>query len=789
MSTSTQTPLNSGSDVDPQLEDSSDEITQPERPVNDGSTVECEDFGQKDVFADDTQMQKACVDLANHYDGLEKFPRRTEVIEARRQRFYRRGDQYIYFNYQPNMMTFVPYSGGDENGAPGSDSPNNTEVYNIFWAYMRALISVGTQNPPGINFEPDDPTVATDINASKAAEVFRHRVDRINRRKKLQADIMSYFCTDGRTVVYTRQVRDSQKYGERNGEPVTVEKQDAFGVLEHKCVPITTDDPTQWVAQFLENEVDINLAKEMYPAYAGRITPQAGSAADQYERMARIGVLQGTRSIQNSGDAFAHLVTRQRIWLRPAAFNHAPDATRNQLKEAFPKGMKLVTCGGSYCGAFNQTPDDYLSVSWPAPGDGAAKPSMLKDLIAVQDAYNDYRNLEKEIFDFAIPATWCDDGLGDPEVLREQTSEPGNHVFAKRPDGLAALADAFYTEPPAGCPPSMIAAYQDLRGAFAQFISGAQPALFGAADKDNETASGISMLRDQAMGQFGIAWAAQQELFAMSYKQAAICRARSLQEGQDEVLNVKVPGRYTSIQKVAVANLQKGNFHAYPDLDSSFPETTGSKRQTLQAMVTQAFTNPEAIEAYGVLEPQNLEIQRQLLGVQGWTIPAANACAKQLGEIEELLEQRPVPNVGDIRQFATDQALEEFAKQHLASSAPSPVAALAVTGSMPEAPKPDPDQLFRSSIPVDKQWDFHSFEAETIKDWLSSPEGIEQKRTNKWGYLNVRLHGMEHDVAAAGQASMVPPGAAPPSAPNAGASPSSPATPMANGAPQAPKIQ
>jgi hypothetical protein len=96
-----------------------------------------------------------------------------------------------------------------------------------------------------VAFEPDDPTKSTDIAAARAAEIFRHHIDRANQRKKIQTDIMGKFGTDGRTVLYTRQVKDKQKYGvDENGDPKSVEAVSVAGLLEHKCVPMTEDDPT-----------------------------------------------------------------------------------------------------------------------------------------------------------------------------------------------------------------------------------------------------------------------------------------------------------------------------------------------------------------------------------------------------------------------------------------------------------------------------------------------------------------------------------------------------------------
>ncbi len=741
----------------------------PEIQENDGSKCACEDFGIPDPAEGDEALQGAILDLVKHGETLDKYAVRTETIDARRQRFYRRGDQYVIC-LESNGFIFTPYtgsSGGESNGAPDSDSHRYTDVYNIFWPYMRALISIGVQNPPGVDFEPDDPTVSTDISASRAAETYRFAIDRVNQRKKLQGEVMSLFCTDTRAVLYTRNVRDAQKFGfetqgSNKGQPKTVQLMTAHGTLETKPTPITTDKMEEWIYFPIDDELDLNLAKEMYPKYAANIRQGNASVGEGvYRRMARIGVLQGTRALQNAGDAFAHLTTRKRVWMRPAAFRHAPKDIEEKLRELYPSGLKVIVCGDAYCGSCDQAMDDHLSVGWPGPGDGASKPSMMHDFVPVQDAFNDYKNLEKEYADFGIPVIYQLKELFDGEAMRDQDSEPGNRVEVVLPGGIATIADAFYVEPAPTCPIQIQQAYQDLMGALGQFMTGAQPALFGGSDADNTTKGGIAMMRDQAMGQFSICWGAMQEIFAKAYKQGVMCRAAASPKDTKEQINIKIPAKRgkTMIATVAIADMQKGNFHAYPDLDSSFPETTGSKRQTVSSIVTQALASPQATEAYGVLEPENLEIQRELLGVHDWVVPGAESGDKQMMEIELLLQQRPTPNMEAIRTFAADQAVEEEVKTQAAAKAPGvPV---------PSTPPPDAMQMYKSSIPVDPQWDRHKYHIAKIEQFLESPDGIEEAKTNKWGILNVKLHGMEHKAALAAQA---PPPMIPPALPKRGRS-------------------
>ena len=215
--------------------------------MNDGSQAQLEDPGVADPIANDPELQKALVALVQHFAGLEKYGRRTEVMDCRRQRFYRRQDQYIVWNTAQYLFGPWPGNTSDTPGpSPAQDSPRYTDVYDIFWPYLRIIISVGTQNPPGVNFEPDDPTKAPDIAAARAAEKYRHFVDRVNKRKDLQGDVMSKFGTDGRTVLYTRPVANEQKYGvDENGKPniypLASSPPGAFS--ESKVVPITAKSP------------------------------------------------------------------------------------------------------------------------------------------------------------------------------------------------------------------------------------------------------------------------------------------------------------------------------------------------------------------------------------------------------------------------------------------------------------------------------------------------------------------------------------------------------------------
>jgi hypothetical protein len=67
---------------------------------------------------------------------------------------------------------------------------------------------------------------------------------------------------------------------------------------------------------------------------------------------------------------------------------------------------------------------------------------------------------------------------------------------------------------------------------------------------------------------------------------------------------------------------------------------------------------------------------------------------------------------------------------------------------------PVPRAMLKPTVAINK-YDFDQFEFQTIKDWLSEPDGIAERKTNPLGVLNVELHGDLHEAAM--KAKMPPP--------------------------------
>lgn len=616
----------------------------------------------------------------------DRAARRAEVRRAWQQRAFKAGIQHLWYD-TTSWSYLLPQASGEE-------LPRFMDVYNIYTPHWRSFVSILSQNPPGVNFVPDDLQVGRDITAANYAEKMRHRVDRLAHMKDAQMEAADLFCTDGRTIARTR--IDSE--GELR---VTM-----HGVLESK-VPVYVRKMEKWSYCILSEEQDIWHIKEEFPDFADDIEPGDDSSAESnYERYARLMIL-GNRRGYDSGDAFKNLATRHEAWIRPARYKKLPDAVQDEVAEAFPDGLRATIVSGKCVDCIEETMESALTVQWPAPGQGQIRPSMLHDLVPIQEAFNDILNLIREHGEYSIPARWVADTV-DGEAIAEQVSAPGVTHQITVPSG-SSIEDLVFVEPTPTLPAELIQNTDRLL-TLAQFTTGDLPSLFGEGTPDQETASGQKMLSDQAKGQLSPAWAGIQWLFAGVYSIAVKLAAQLSPE------STAVEGS-TGQDTFNPSAILEGNWGCYPDTNSSFPESMADKRASLQSVLSQVGQADPSI----VLQPDNLKLIKQYSGLTDLIFPGAEARDKQLEEIEQLLQEHPVPDMSQMQQW--QQAAQQAQMQG-------------------QQPPPPP---LKSSIDIGR-YDFDQPEFDKCKEWLSSPAcREEQRKGNVLGIQNVELHAAQHE--------------------------------------------
>lgn len=688
------------------------------------------------------QLVKALRAAVEEFQAQDTFDRRREVMRDRRNRFYERGYQHIYEDNRSGQFIMAAAASTYFVGDASIQTPNKIRDYNIFQPYLRTITAVLTQSQPGINFRPNNPNLAEDIEAASTAEGYRKIFDRANDSKSIQGQIARMMGISGRTVLWTRTQADAQKFGfTAPGQPKKMETATVYGTIESK-VQISAKDQESTPYCFLMDDINVRVAKTEYPNFAPKI--QAGQKApgeSEYERYARLGIMQGTRQAQ-VGNSTEYLVTRLNGWLRPAAFSGKeygaafeggaddqgpPMSVRQKLLQLFPLGCHVVFCGDSYVGSWDESLDDHITIGFPYEGDGMNRMAFMDPTIVIQDNFNDDMNAYAEVKDYGWPSRWINADESEWDAIASQRADPYSIRLRKARTGQA-LQNEFFKEDEPEIPPTLFQSTEFLQGPLAQFILAAQPALFGAGDTDNKTASGIAQIKASAMGQQGIIWGNIQRMIACMYYQAAVCASRN----PDHTDEIAVPGDNGTNVSLNLQRISKDRFGCYPDEDSTFPESTAAKRAQLTNLATMAAQTPVGMQFFDA--PDNWEAMKELLGFPELTLPEAESRNKQVSEIERLLLEKPLPPSPD--------ALMQYENAHAAD------AMTAQATGQPEPPF-DPTTLLQPSVPVE-ELDYHAYEFKKCRDWLSSDECRKQLAAgNTDGVLNVRLHAKAHQKLAA----------------------------------------
>jgi len=720
------------------------------------------------------ELQQCLKMLVVKSAGQDKFSRRFEVKEAKRQRYYWRTMQYLLWNSKEQSFQF-PFNitNGPDSDEQGAEMPRFAYTTNIYQAYGLQIIAVLTQNEPTTRFLPKNPNKNADIRTAEVAEDFKEVIQHNNKMSEKQIDVARLLWTDGRVCAYTRNVTDGQRFGykdedenneESEGvtenteprppelssgmeskalddkqtkpqrEPLSQEVISFYGKLEVK-VPIVCNELSECSYLQLSREVDETQMKSAFPKKANEIhAGSSGGGEDEYERIARIAVMQGTQVLNQGGDQIQYLVTDQQTWFRPSAFTaEADEAKRAQLQKLFPDGCYVRYAGDTYCESRNESMDDHWALMHALPGDGMDRNSMGHTLMPIQDQTNDLSNIRMETYSYGIGDRWVNQEIVDVEAMQEQTSQPGQTYGMKVPSG-SAIADNIFREASASISGDFDEFQQYLAGQGAQFLTGAQPALFGGAMADQKTASGYAMARDQAMGRIGLVWRRMKGFYSEIYLQAIRCAAANRTEDIEQQFPSK-NGQPKTVS-IMIEDL-KGDLIAYPDTDETFPESYSQKRAVLMQIFPIAATTPE-IGAM-LATPDNLAVIKDLIGIEEFDIPGLDSRNKQIAEIEELLESEPMENPAIAGNPDAANAASQAQQQN------------ALSGEVPTAP-------MLSTIPVDPIFDDHQAEFAEVKHWMNSVEGLKAKTLNPNGYENVRLHGIAHwDELQKQQAAAAPP--------------------------------
>jgi hypothetical protein len=466
---------------------------------------------------------------------------------------------------------------------------------------------------------------------------------------------------------------------------------------------------------YLQWNMEVHQARlrAAYPHAAEKIGAPVATGGQEYERLARLGQSQGG-PLTEGGDININLITFQRTWLRPWAFFALDDkALRDELLELFPDGAQIAFAGEVYCESRNENMDDHWRVLHALPGDGSSgRPALGDSLISVQERFNTLSNMQMETYEYGIPPIYADSEVLDFDALQSQTAEPGVHYPARAKPGQS-LAAGFFQPEPAEVPPDLAEHAANLMGPVSQFLTGAFPALFGGAMAGNDTASGYSMARDQAMGRIGLVWRRMKFFHADIMLLAVDCFRRN--RPHDVEVTLLGAGAAFESKWIRLADL-KGNLFSYPETDEQYPTLWSQQRAVLLQLLGSPDPQMQAVLAH----PENTALIKRLIGLEEFVIPDEESRTKQYREIAQLVAEQPLVHRQDVT----------------AAVAPDLAANAAAAGI-------DAEIILPSILP-DEFADNHAVELDICMRWFSSDAGQVAKIEAPLGYANVRAHALFH---------------------------------------------
>ena len=187
----------------------------PERTFDPGELAPHWDSPYPNVLEDLSEgAKKELLALANIVGEKDIAARRWEVQQAWEARLFYRGYQYL-IPRKGGGWVLPPFASSYDSGTGAG--PKSRKFYgyetNMYTTYGEIVQAALTRDVPKVRFEPQNPESDADITAAQAASDYARVFMRTTDLKKVHEQIANYLWTDGRVMLITDHVKDSQKLG------------------------------------------------------------------------------------------------------------------------------------------------------------------------------------------------------------------------------------------------------------------------------------------------------------------------------------------------------------------------------------------------------------------------------------------------------------------------------------------------------------------------------------------------------------------------------------------------
>ena len=706
------------------------------------------------------ELQRALWQLLTSLEEADQVARRTEIRGIFQRRRYFEGQYYDWYSDSRGLWMpywVQPLATTEEDTINAASASGFRHATNIFQPYALSLMAVLTQNAVPARFWPQDVEDQKDMLTAKAATKVTDLVHRNNGMAEKADKTAFYLCTDGFLGAYVRYVNDGEKYGYEK-IPIHEEQMQEIAPERYQCAECSKEYPTEqapWgICPSCGSEMQLQPAEQApVPVEIGRLKIPRGQEVidiipalhlrrsmwadnqseflymdwiadlhkatvkatyphveeakldtaagivgeDAYEHTARRWLYEGYTQGMRSTD----MGIFRRAWIRPRAFWALPVGTadrpgpREQLLELFPDGCRVAFYGDVYCEARNESMDAKWVTMNAMPGQGQVRETLLSALVPLVDQLVDLVNLIFEITMYGVPETFIDKNSLDAEARKRQVAQPGAETFLELRAGQSI--DNAVKHSPATEPSAAAVQYRDaIIGEIGQFITGVFPALFGGDTGGNDTAAGISIQRDQALGRIGRVWRKLQQFWADVDVLGVKCFGTNRTE--DVKVAVFGPNLDFGTEEIPLDEVQ-GSIVAYPEVDQQYPVLQAQIRTVIMSLLSSGDPHFAAL----LTDPENFANALRKIGITDIKIPGEDQSVKTHRDIQQLLKEQP--QIGDVN---------------------------------PQTGQP---QIIPSVIP-DEVVDNLPIALATVKKWLISDAGQAAKNDNPIGFANVRAYAM-----------------------------------------------
>ena len=461
---------------------------------------------------------------------------------------------------------------------------------------------------------------------------------------------------------------------------------ESYGGLNIK-IPLYARKQEEVLYLFYCHETHFANAIQQFPKLHDKLRNQTSSGYDSYEQWARL-------STEYKGEYPVNCVTIKHAWFKTSAYNVLEETRAKHWKKKYPNGVRASFVNDLFACAKAESLDDYWTLEYNPLSDYLSNDPLGMLLTSVQEITNDLISLTKQTIEHGVGLTFVDPQVVDLNAYQQTEVVPGALIPTKPISGNKKIQDGFFEIKTATLSGEVMPFGEQIQS-LGQLASGAIPSLFGGQIEGSDTASQYSMSTNAAKSRLGNTWKTKCIWWKNLFGKAIPMYIGLVQDDERDVQKREDGSFINVVIKKSELSGKIGRVEL--EANENLPMSWAQKKDVIMQLLLSP--NPGIIQM--LMQPENLPVLREAIGLDNFFIPGADDVDKQWAEIQQLINTQPIE-----------------------------------TG--------DPLIPFAPSIEIDILMDTHPIQFEICRKWAVSEIGQFYKYNHPDEYQNVLLHAKQH---------------------------------------------